>query len=63
MLAGDLNVTKTLLGDEAFSDRLFPYLYEEAGGGGLSQKKLPPKRRSWKDDLHVYSKEIIELLF
>jgi hypothetical protein len=41
MLAGELDVAKTLLGDKAFSDGLFPYFYEEAGGWGLSQKKLP----------------------
>lgn len=62
MLAGELSVTKTLLGDEAFSDGLSHYFYEEAGGGGLSQKKLPQERRLWKDDLYDYSKGTIELL-
>ena len=52
-----------LLGDETFGGGLIPYLYEEAGGSGLSPKQLAQERRSWKDDLQDYRKETIELPF
>jgi hypothetical protein len=63
LLAGDLQVSDVLLGDETYGGGLFPYLYGEAGGWVLSPKQLPPERRSWKDDLYGYRKETIELLF
>jgi hypothetical protein len=58
-----LIVTDVLLGDEGFSDSEFRLAYEKAGGWVLTNKELPRKRRSWKNDLFGYRKETIELLF
>lgn len=60
---GSLKVTDVLLGDQTFSDEEFRCRYKEAGGWVLTNKQLPQKRRSWKDDLFAYRKETIELLF
>jgi hypothetical protein len=62
-MADKLKVTDALLGDETFGAGLFPCLYQEAGGWGLSLKQLPQARRSWRDDLYACRKETIELLF
>ena len=60
---GQLQITDTLLGDDAFGGAPLRDAYEEAGGWILSPKQLPRKRRSWKNDLYEYRKESIELLF
>lgn len=60
---GALPVTDVLLGDETFGKGAFPESYRKAGGLVLSPPRLPPQRRSWKDDLYDYRKETIELLF
>ncbi|MFN7946363.1 MAG: hypothetical protein U0Z53_13510 [Blastocatellia bacterium] len=63
LLADQLKVTDVLPGDEIFGGGIFPWLYKFAGGWVLTSKQLPEERRSWKNDLFVYRKETIELLF
>jgi hypothetical protein len=58
-----LPVTSVLLGDETFGGAKLVRAYGARGGWLLTPKQLPPKRRSWKDDLYSYRKETIELLF
>lgn len=58
-----LPVTPVLLGDETFGGAQLVRDYAERGGWLLTPKQLPPRRRSWKDDLYAYRKETIELLF
>jgi hypothetical protein len=58
-----LQVTDVLLGDTTFGGGRFPQAYKEAGGWVLAPAQLPPKHRSWKDELYDYRKERIELLF
>jgi hypothetical protein len=58
-----LPVTSVLLGDETFGGAQLVRAYGERGGWLLTPKQLPPRRRSWKDDLYAYRKETIELLF
>jgi hypothetical protein len=58
-----LPVTSVLLGDETFGGAQLVRAYGARGGWLLTPKQLPPKRRSWKDDLYAYRKETIELLF
>jgi hypothetical protein len=56
-------VTEVNLADERLSDLDLPDKYRQAGGYLLTNKELPKKRRSWKNDLFDYRKETIELLF
>lgn len=58
-----LPVTSVLLGDETFGGAQLVRAYGERGGWLLTPKQLPPRRRSWKDDLYAYRRETIELLF
>ena len=58
-----LPVTSVLLGDETFGGAQLVRTYGERGGWLLTPKQLPPRRRSWKDDLYAYRRETIELLF
>jgi hypothetical protein len=58
-----LHVTDVLLGDRTYGGTPFTEAYAEAGGWALTPAQLPPKRRSWKNDLYDYRKETGELLF
>jgi hypothetical protein len=58
-----LPVTPVLLGDETFGGAQLVRAYGERGGWLLTPRQLPPRRRSWKDDLYAYRRETIELLF
>ena len=58
-----LSITDVLLGDETFGGTDLTALYKKSGGWLLTPKQLPPKNRTWKDDLYEYRKESIELLF
>jgi hypothetical protein len=58
-----LHITDVLLGDETFGGADLTALYKKAGGWLLTPKQLPPRNRTWKDDLYEYRKESIELLF
>lgn len=58
-----LPVTPVLLGDGTFGGAQLVRAYGERGGWLPTPKQLPPKRRSWKDDLYAYRRETIELLF
>jgi hypothetical protein len=58
-----LPVTSVLLGDETFGGAQLVRAYGARSGWLLTPRQLPPKRRSWKDDLYAYRKETIELLF
>jgi hypothetical protein len=63
-LAGEqLRVSDVLLGDRTYGGAPFTTAYAEAGGWVLTPAQLPPKRRSWKNDLYDYRKETGELLF
>jgi hypothetical protein len=55
-------VTDVNLADERLADLALPDKYRQAGGYLLTNKELPKKRRSWKNDLFDYRKETIELL-
>lgn len=55
--------TDVNLGDSRLSDLDLPDKYRQAGGYLLTNKELPKKRRSWKNDLFEYRKETVELLF
>lgn len=63
LATGALVVTEVLLGDETYGKGEFPACYRAAGGCLLAPQLLPPKHRSWKDELYAYRKETIELLF
>jgi len=52
-----------LLGDETFGGANLTKLYKNSGGWLLTPQQLPPRNRTWKDDLYEYRKESIELLF
>lgn len=58
-----LPVTSVLLADETFGGKPLSAAYNRAGGFLLTPKQLSRKRRGWKDDLFLYRKETIELLF
>ena len=58
-----LSITDVLLGDETFGGANLTKLYKNSGGWLLTPQQLPPRNRTWKDDLYEYRKESIELLF
>jgi hypothetical protein len=58
-----LPVTPVLLGDSTFGGATLCASYQERDGWLLTPQQLSRERRSWKDDLYGYRKEIIELLF
>jgi len=58
-----LPVTDVMLGDETFGGKELGLVYQQHGGYLLTPKQFSAKNKTWKNDLFVYRKETIELLF